>query len=113
MMGPEHVFTDRRVLGSALLEKDGSVKVTLPAGKPLIFELVDALNKPLFTMTEEHQLGPGESISPGVSRKLFNGVCAGCHGSVSGNELDVAVTPDALTGASVSVSRDLTAKRLR
>jgi hypothetical protein len=32
---------------------------------------------------------------------------------VSGEELDVAVTPDALTGASVSFSRDLSAKSLQ
>jgi hypothetical protein len=87
--------------------------VKLPAGRPLVFELVDGSGKALFTMSEEHQLGPGEAISPGVSRNLFNGVCAGCHGSVSGTELDIAVTPDALTGASVSASRDMQPKSLR
>jgi hypothetical protein len=113
LQGSERVYTERVALGSAPLELDGSVKALLPTGKPLILELVDGGGKALFTMTEEHQLGPGETISPGVSRKLFNGVCAGCHGSVSGNELDVAVTPDALTGASVSASRDMPAKQLR
>jgi hypothetical protein len=113
VMGPERVFTDRHALGTAPLERDGSVKALLPTRKPLIFELVDGKGQALFTMTEEHQLGPGESISPGVSRRLFNGVCAGCHGSVSGSELDIAVTPDALTSASVSVSRDQPAKRLQ
>jgi hypothetical protein len=113
MMGPERVFTDRRPIGVAPLERDGSVKATLPAGKPLILELLDRNGQPLFTMGEEHQLGPGENISPGVPRKLFNGVCAGCHGSVSGVELDVAVTADALTGASVSLSRDQPAKALQ
>jgi hypothetical protein len=33
-------------------------------------------------------------------------VCGGCHGSVSGVELEIAVDADALTGASVSKSRD-------
>ena len=89
------------------------MKVTLPSGKPLIFEVLDGGGHPVFTMAEEHQLGPGETISPGVPRKLFNGVCGGCHGSVSGSELDVAVTPDALTGASVSMSREQPAKSLR
>jgi hypothetical protein len=113
LLGSEHVFTQRRPLGQAKLEFDGSVKVTLPASKPLILEVVDGSGKALFTMSEEHQLGPGESISPGVSRKLFNGICAGCHGSVSGNELDVAVTPDVLTGASGSASRDMSPKTLQ
>ncbi|HET9991564.1 MAG TPA: hypothetical protein VFQ65_23705, partial [Kofleriaceae bacterium] len=66
-------------------------------------------------MSEEHQLGPGELISMGVREtttntagatvQLFDAVCGGCHGSVSGHELDVVVTPDALTGASQSISQ--------
>jgi hypothetical protein len=40
----------------------------------------------------------------GVSGNLFNAICGGCHGSITGKELDVAVTPDALTGASKSLS---------
>ena len=52
-------------------------------------------------------------MTPGVPRKLFNGVCGGCHGSISGSELDIAVTPDALTGASASLSRDLDPKPLQ
>jgi hypothetical protein len=40
----------------------------------------------------------------GVSEPLFNAVCAGCHGSITGHEIDVGVTPDALTGASASQS---------
>jgi hypothetical protein len=113
MMGAERVYTDRAPLGSVPLESDGSVKVTLPAGKPLILELVDKSGAAVFTMTEEHQLGPGETISPGVPRALFNGVCGGCHGSRSGSELDIAVTADALTGASVSLSRDQQPKALQ
>ena len=85
----------------------------VPSRKPLIFELVDSGGSPVFTMAEEHQLGPGEHVTPGVPRKLFNGVCAGCHGSISGEELDIAVTPDALTGASISRSRDLPPKSLQ
>ena len=48
-----------------------------------------------------------------VPRRLFNGVCGGCHGSISGLETDVAVTADALTGASVSLSRDREPKPLK
>ncbi len=107
------VFSERKLLGVAGLESDHSVKVTIPAGTPLILELIDGNGKPLFTMHEEHQLGPGEYITPGPPRALFNGICGGCHGSLTGEELDVAVTPDALTGASVSLSRDKAAKSLQ
>ena len=97
---------------SANLEPDHSLKVYVPANKPLILELVDASGNPVFTMREEHQVTAGEYVTPGVPRTVFNGVCGGCHGSISGEELDVAVTPDALTGASVSRSRDLDPKPL-
>ncbi len=112
--GSQQVYVDRVALGTASLESDHSLKVRVPARTPLIFELVDGSGKALFTMTEEHQVSPGEYITPGVSRKLFNGVCGGCHGSVTINspELDVAVTVDALTGASVSGSRDMAPKDL-
>jgi hypothetical protein len=36
---------------------------------------------------------------------MFDAVCGGCHGSVTGEELDVLVTADALTGASASESQ--------
>ena len=44
----------------------------------------------------------------GVKAELFNAVCGGCHGSISGRELDIAPTPDALTGASQSMSQNAT-----
>ncbi len=113
LMGPERVFTQRALLGVAPLESDGSLRVRLPSRKPLILELQDLARRPLFTMREEHQLGPGEAISPGVPRQLFDGICAGCHGSRSGRELDVATTPDALTGATMSLSRHAAAKSLQ
>jgi mono/diheme cytochrome c family protein len=58
-------------------------------------------------------MGPGEYITPGPPRRLFDGICGGCHGSISGSELDVAVTADALTGASISRSRDMEPKSLQ
>jgi hypothetical protein len=86
------------------LEADGSVFVRVPAGIPVVLELRRG-STPLLTMTEEHQFGPGEQTSLGVSRDFFDGVCGGCHGSIEGPELDVVVDPDALTGASVSLAR--------
>jgi hypothetical protein len=114
LQGSQKVYVERISLGSASFESDHSLKVQIGAvKKPLILELVDNAGKPVFTMSEEHQVAAGEYITPGISRTLFNGVCGGCHGSLSGDELDVAVTPDALTGASVSRSRDLAPKALQ
>jgi len=107
---PNTLFTMRQDLGSASFEADHSLKVLVPAGKPLILEFIDGSGAPVFTMTEEHQVTNGEYITPGPPRALFNNICGGCHGSLSGSELDVAVSADALTGASVSNSRNLLPK---
>jgi hypothetical protein len=105
--GSQKVYSQRTIVGTASLRDDKSLKVTVPARKPLIFEMLDDDDKVLFEMTEEHQVSPGEYVTPGAPRPLFNAICGGCHGSISGQELDVAVTPDALTGASLSHSREL------
>ena len=106
LMGTQMVYSQRTALGTAPLQADHSLMVSVPAGKPLIFELLDDSGMSLFTMTEEHQVTSGEYITPGAPRALFNNICAGCHGSISGAELDIAVSADTLTGASVSMSRD-------
>jgi hypothetical protein len=100
------------------LQSDGSIKVTLPAQTGLVFELQDSGGNSVSLMREEHQLGPGENIAMGVAEtitatdgstvQLFDAVCGGCHGSVSGSELDNAVSADALTGASSSASLTMT-----
>ena len=98
------IFQNRTLLGKAPLASDGSVKVELPSGTGVVLELQDGNGKAVVTMAEEHQLGPGEQISMGVQESLFDAVCGGCHGSVTGKETDIAVTADALTGASQSAS---------
>ncbi len=97
------IYENRRELGSVSLAEDGSARVLLPSKTGVILQLRDGANV-IATMTEEHQLGPGENISMGIPEELFDAVCGGCHGSISGSELDVVVTPDALTGASRSMS---------
>jgi len=98
------IYQNRVMLGRVPLEEDGSMKVVLPPRRGLVLELQDDQDRPIVTMTEEHQLGPGENITMGITAPLFDAVCGGCHGSISGSELDVNVTPDALTGASRSMS---------
>jgi hypothetical protein len=111
---PVDAFRDARYLevldangmtiGRGGLADDGSIKVRVPAATPIFLRLQNSAGMPLVTMGEEHQLGPGEQISLGIKQSLFDAVCGGCHGSISGRELDVVVTPDALTGASSSIS---------
>jgi hypothetical protein len=104
--GSQMVYQNRVELGRAQLASDGSVQVRLPSLTPVVLELQSPSGEKLFTMNEEDQLGPGEHISRGVPQPVFNSVCGGCHGSVSGIELDIGLNADALTSASVSLSRD-------
>jgi hypothetical protein len=102
------IYQSRTLLGTAPLASDGSLRVRVPSKTGVVLELQDGSGKPIVTMGEEHEFGPGEQISMGISQKLSDAVCGGCHGSVSGHELDIAVTPDALTGASASASASAT-----
>jgi len=92
-------------VASVPLASDGSIRLRVPSATPFYLGLSRG-GTSLFRMTEEHQFGPGEVISIGVPQAMFDHVCAGCHGSVSGKETDVGVSADALTGASLSMSSD-------
>ncbi len=110
------LYESRTMLGRAELASDGSARIRVPSGTGVVLSLQDGNGNTIVRMSEEHQLGPGESISLGIREtitnaagenvRLFDAVCGGCHGSVSGRELDVLVTPDALTGASQSLSQN-------
>lgn len=103
-----HIFDANGTrVGAVPLASDGSVKIRAPAGTP-IYIGAGKSGTTVFQMTEEHQFGPGEVISLGVREQVFDQVCGGCHGSVSGREIEIGVSPDALTGASESMSRNAT-----
>jgi hypothetical protein len=110
-------FQELRELGRGDLHADGSLRVRIPGGVPLVMELGDAEGGALrfdsddpFSGTlrqrEDTQFYPGEHAKQSMPRRLFNGVCAGCHGSVSGRELDISVDVDVLTSASRTLAGD-------
>lgn len=109
------VFVSYRALGQVALEEDGSTKLRVPGGHPLLLRLTDEKGRALefesgapfegeMVQREQMQLYPGERANQSFPRALFDGLCAGCHGSVSGHELDIAVDVDALTGASETLA---------
>jgi len=80
---------------------DGSVHVRIPGGMPFVLELHEKDGKALIaTQKEEMQLLPGERARVAFRGPLFDAQCGGCHGSISGREVDVHLTPDVLTAAS-------------
>ncbi len=111
-------YLERELLGHVDLEADGSAKIALPAGVPFSLRLTDAEGRPLvfeedapfegeMLQREEMQLYPGERARMAMPRRFFNGLCGGCHGSITGRELDIAVDVDVLTHASETLARDL------
>jgi hypothetical protein len=110
-------YQELRERGNAALEADGSLRAQLPGGVPLVLELggdggrtlsfgEDARFRGALRQREEMQFYPGERAKQSMPRRLFNGICAGCHGSVSGRELDVVVDVDLLTSASRTMADD-------
>jgi hypothetical protein len=116
--GTNGIYEMRTEVGTAPLASDGSVRLKVPSGVGVVLSLRDDKGNTIVKMGEEHQFGPGEQISLGLRQeftnaagetvRLFDTVCGGCHGSVSGKELDVGVSADALTGASASLSQNAT-----
>lgn len=111
------VYVSRRMVGHVDVFADGSARMQVPSGIPLIYQLTDHDGAPLqfpaggafegtMIQREQEQYYPGERIQRSVPRRFFNALCGACHGSISGRELDVAVDIDVISGASVNTARD-------
>lgn len=104
-------FRASRMLGHVDLHADGSARYRIRGGAPVMLRPTDANGAP-FTFPEggrfsreviqreAMQFYPGERASQSMPRVFFNPLCGGCHGSLSGRELDVAADIDILTEAS-------------
>ncbi len=111
------VFRNYQLLGNVPLNADGSARYAVPGGAPLVMRVIDRDGEPIefaddgplsgeLFQREQMQFYPGEQARQGFPRRLFNAMCGGCHGSISGRELDIAVSVDVLTSASRTMARD-------
>ncbi len=103
------VFVKRRKLGDVPVAADGSSHFQVPGGVPIAFKLPDtqASRDRKFPRVQREAMvfAPGEYAHQSFKRTFFDGLCAGCHGAVSGRSIDAAVQPDILTQASNTISR--------
>ncbi len=110
------LYTRRQFLGNVPVQADSSAGMIVPGGVPVMLEasvkLATDSGPSAHAQREETQFYPGEDARQSFRRDLFGGLCAGCHGSVSGRELDIAVKPDILTTASQVMARDAPPKDL-
>jgi hypothetical protein len=51
-------------------------------------------------------------VRQGFRAPLFNGLCAGCHGSISGYDTDISINPDILSQASQVEAKNRTPTNL-
>jgi hypothetical protein len=105
------VYVRRGLLGSPRMYGDGSASATIRGGMPLVLQtrvvLAADKNQPTdHFQREEMQFYPGEVVRQGFRAPLFNGLCAGCHGSISGYETDISANPDILSQASRVEAKD-------
>jgi hypothetical protein len=103
------VYVRRRLLGGAPLEDDGSVKIKIPGGVPIVFALPDTkLSRerglPRY-QREAMAFSPGEYVHQSFRESLFGALCGACHGSISGRAVESALQPDFVTQASDTLSR--------
>lgn len=110
-------YQDLRSRGRGHLAADGSLRARVPAGVPIQLGLLGDDDKLLsfganapfdgpMRQREELQFYPGERAKQSFPRRVFNGMCAGCHGSITGRELDSVVSVDVLGSASVTLADD-------
>jgi hypothetical protein len=110
------MYLRRELRGHVGLNADGSTRFSVPGGLPIVLRVTGRDGSPLafadgapfsgeMVQREQMQFYPGERSRQSFPRTLFNGMCGGCHGSISGRELDIAVDIDVLTTASQVASR--------
>lgn len=102
------LYAARSLLGSVSVFPDQSAAMRVRGGAPIVLEMRAALageSEAMHAQREEMQFYPGERVRQAFPRRFFDGLCGGCHGSISGEELDLAVNPDILTQASDVAAR--------
>ncbi|MEO7113001.1 MAG: hypothetical protein ABI183_21360, partial [Polyangiaceae bacterium] len=104
------VYVARRLIGQVPIDSDGSAHFQVPGGLPFSIGLPDTQmsqqGKWPRIQREQMQFEPGEYAHQSFQRGFFNGLCANCHGAISGHQIDVAVQPDILSQASQVQARD-------
>jgi hypothetical protein len=101
------VYVRRRLAGTVPVQTDQSARFAVPGGMPFVLKLGDDVESRTMSLPrwqrEAMTFAPGEAIRQGFPQTFFNGLCAGCHGSISGRPVDFALRPDFLTQASTVI----------
>jgi hypothetical protein len=94
----------RFMIAEVPLEKDGSFYVRIPSKISFDIQSLNAQKMAIRSPNRWLYCQPGEKHSLSTPRNLFTQSCAGCHGGLSGSKEDVLRRPDAISGASRTLS---------
>ena len=105
---PTHRHTGR-VLGELALAADGSFQVEVPPGTPFRLQALDAENMAVGVAHNRwFYIEAGQVMRQGVAHQRsadYDGACAGCHGAADGDKNHAFSDVDAVTTASLTLSR--------
>lgn len=95
-----------QLLGELPLEADGSLAIDVPARAPLRLQWLDARGMVVGNQLDRYYYVEGnERLAGGTNPESYAHVCAGCHGSLSGDPNDAHTEPpDALSSASLTLA---------
>jgi hypothetical protein len=94
-------FGPRAILATVPVEADGSVRLVLPSDRAVSLQLLGDDGLALAVESEAIHFPSGQLHAFSIPRRYFDGTCGACHGALSGKEIDTAIRPDAISGASV------------
>ncbi len=94
-----------RILGEVPL-LGGSLYLEVPADTPFRVQFLNADRMAVGTQQNRwNHVAPDESFPGGVSPELYPRLCAGCHGSLSGDIGEIGgVMPDSISAASMTMA---------
>ncbi|MCK6528421.1 hypothetical protein L6R50_12990 [Myxococcota bacterium] len=98
-----------RVLAEIPLAADGTFQAEVPAGVAIRLQALDASGMAVGRMHNRWlDFHPGQTMRQGISAEdpvFYASRCAACHGAASGDPNEAFIEPDAMTMASVTLSR--------
>ncbi len=94
----------RFLIAEVPIKDDGSFYVKIPSKTSFDIQSLNAQKMAIRSPNRWLYCQPGEKHSLSTPRNLFTQSCAGCHGSLTGLKEDVIRRPDAVSGASRTLS---------
>ena len=96
----------QRILAELELAADDTFQVEIPSGVAFRVQAIDADGMSVgVTHNRWFYVAPGQTIKQGVDARHYGQRCGACHGAADGDPTGAFPVVDAITGASITLSR--------